>query len=182
MCDDVIECLAYTPHLKNIAIGGSRQNIINSEPSLSSQMFCFDGLENIATFPIALYMRHDFYLKEEINEILQQSLEAGFFVKWQGDFQIERKHESDTEPVPLGIANISAVLVFFIGCGSMFSTSVFIVENIIYRKRKQQRGNKYNIWFYLEQFFDGRRNYFKNVPERLQKQNKNFDQPFPYLD
>ena len=77
-------------------------------------MFCFDGFENIATYPIALYMRQDFPLKEQVNEIVQLLLESGFFVKWQNDNQVDRKRESDPGPVPLTITHVS-LLFFFIG-------------------------------------------------------------------
>lgn len=183
VCEDVSECLAHEPNLRNLAIAGSRQNMINSLSNSSPQMTCLDRSENIASYPIALYIRKDFRLKADMNAIIHQLLESGFFVKWKSNSQIEEKHESsDLEPVSLTIEHISTALIFLIGCGSVLSTSAFAAENIIYWKMKKRRKDRHRIWIYVEQFFDGRRHYFKNVPERLEMQNKNLEERFPYLD
>lgn len=133
-------------------------------------MFCFDDFENIASYPIALYMRKDFALKADVDAIAQQLLEAGFFVKWESDSRIEGERKSPyIIPLQLTVTHISAALIFLLGCGLMASTSAFAVESYVYWKLKGQGKMKRTIWIYLEQFLDGRRNYLKNVPQRLQK-------------
>lgn len=129
-----------------------------------------------------MYMRKDFYWKDKVNTIVQQLVEAGLFVKWQRDSQLHGKYEIPyaAQPIRLPISHASAALVFLIGVGSLMSISTFIVEQFVFWKMKQP--NKLKIWMYLEQFVDGHRHYLKNVPERLQKQNKHSEIIFPYLE
>ncbi|XP_037033032.1 uncharacterized protein LOC119072018 [Bradysia coprophila] len=81
ICEDIDECLV--PNLENLAVAGSRQNMINSPSYSPLQMFCLERLENIASYPIALYMRKDFPLAAKVDTIARQLLEAGFFVRWE---------------------------------------------------------------------------------------------------
>lgn len=180
ICEDMSECLLQLLHSNKIAIAGSRQNILNSPLYSSSQVFCFKDLENIASYPVSLYMRKDFRLKEKLNEIIEQLLEAGYFDKWKTDCHLRGKYEEPyTIPLQLPITHISAALIFLFGVGSLLSTSTFIFEKLIFWKMHQRV--KHKIWIYLQQFVDGERHYFKNVPERLQQQNKYSEPDFPYL-
>lgn len=107
----------------------------------------------------------------KLNEIIWQLLEGGFFVKWETNAQIERKVDrSETMQYKLPLTHFLVAMVFVLGCGSLISTSVFVMEQLIYWKMKRrQRGGVHYIWILLEQFVDGRRYYFKNVLERLEK-------------
>ncbi len=149
----------------------------------SAQVFCFEGLENIASYPVALYMRKDFHYKVEVNAIVETLSDAGFFVGWQREIKIKRKQEiASMIPITLPISHIAVAFIFLIGCGSILSTLAFLAENNISWKMKQRRKKKF--WIYLEQFFDGQRHYMKNLPERLQQQNKHSqnENNFPYLE
>lgn len=80
--------MGYLHRNYNIAVGGSRQNILNSPLYSQSKIYCFNGLENIATYPIALYMRKSFHLKDKVNDIIQEVSEAGLFEKWKEDSRL----------------------------------------------------------------------------------------------
>ncbi|KAG4079216.1 hypothetical protein HA402_004591 [Bradysia odoriphaga] len=180
ICEDISECLVHLLHNNKLAIGGSRQNILNSPTYLQSEVFCFENLENIASYPVALYMRKNFNRKTKVDATVQQLFEAGFFDKWKRDSQLPRKHEMPyTLPLRLPVTHISAVLIFIIGVGSLMSILTFAAEKLIFWKMKQP--NKHAIWKYLEQFVDGQRHYLKNLPERLQ-QNRHSESIFPYVE
>ncbi len=153
----------------------------------SLQVFCFEGLENIASYPVALYMRKDFHLKDKLNAIVGELSEVGFLAEWKKDSQFKRIEETPyTIPIfiQLSVSHISATLVFATGGGSLLGILTFFAETIISWKVKQQRWGRRNFWKYLEKFFDGDRHYFKNLPDRLNKhrrhsKNENY---FPYLE
>ncbi len=151
------------------------------------EVFCFEGLENIASYPVALYMRKDFYLKDKLNEIVGALSEVGFLAEWKKGYQFKRIEEMPyTIPLyrQLSISNISANLVFTVGGGSLLGILTLVAEIIISWKMKQQRWGRRNIWKYLEEFFDGDRHYFKNLPDRLQKQRRHSENEncFPFLE
>lgn len=85
-------------------------------------------------------------------------------------------------PLRLPITHITAALIFLVGPGLLMSIGAFIIEKFVFWKMKQGTENK--ILIYLEQFFDGQRHYFKNLPERLQDQNECYvsESVFPYLE
>lgn len=177
ICDDIGDCLAQLAHDNKLAIGGSRQNILSSPFYSPSQVFCFNRLENIVSYPIAFYMRKDFHLKDKVNDIIARLLNAGFFEKF--NFKSGKNQMPDATLLPLSVSHISLAL-FLIGVGSLLSILAFVVENYVFGKMKQRINCK--IWKYIEQFFDGQRHYFKNIPERLQAQNRYSEANFPYLE
>lgn len=179
--EDINECIGQLLYDDKLAVGGSRQNILNSPSYSPSNVFCFNKLENIASYPIALYMQKDFYLKKQVDNIIRKIFDAGLVEKWLQDSCIEKYESRYYPPDQLSVAYIGAALVFFLGVGSLFSISTFIAEKLVSWKMKQPARHK--IWIYLEQFFDGKRHYFKNLPERLQRQNKYYvsENMFPYL-
>lgn len=150
----------------NSAIGGSRLNIFNS-PSYSSQtIYCFDRLENLASYPIALYMQRDHHLNEKVNNIILKLNEVGFFEKWNIDVvgrPPSKYSMRNYTPLQLKVKNIMAVVLFVLCTGTMMSTSTFLVENFIFSKMRLQ--NKWKIFIYLDQFVDGQRHYFKHLLE-----------------
>lgn len=152
----------------NLAIGGSRQHILNSRSYSPSKIYCFDRDENIASYQPALLMRKDFALRQKIDEIIQYAFESGLFVKWDRDSQ--RKKERILPFIPeteLSLGHLSPAFVFIICVGSIMSILSVISELIIYRNMQQEQRSW--IWMYFEQFFDGNRHYLKDLPEKLSK-------------
>ena len=151
----------------DLAVGGSRQRILNSRSYSPSTIFCFDRVESIASYQPTLLMRKDFDLKQKIDATIQYAFECGLFAKWDRDSQ--RKKERLMSFVPsdgLTLQSLSAFILVII-IGWIMSIASCVSELIIHRKLKQKQRSR--IWKYLEQFFDGDRHYLKNLPERLAK-------------
>ncbi|XP_055309007.1 uncharacterized protein LOC129572917 [Sitodiplosis mosellana] len=168
VCPNIDHCLDHLKHDDNelLAIGGSRQRILNSQSYSPAGIFCFDR-ESIASFQPAMLMRKDFALKRKIDEIIRNAFESGLFVKWDRDSQRKKERVIPFEPsVVLSVENIAMPLVFAIGVGSLMATAAFYCEILISRKIKENAPSRH--WVYLEQFFDGERHYLKNMTEKLQ--------------
>lgn len=146
----------------DLAVGGSRQYILNSNSYSPSGIFCFDSDENIASFQPRLLIRKDFAKKMKVNEIVQNAFEGGLVVKWSNDILRRRKPIIPPEP-PIGITLkfFSPVLIFVLLMGSIMSTASFLCERIIHHKLKQCPQSW--IWLRLEEFFDGERHYLRNI-------------------
>lgn len=166
ICDNMNECIEELLRDENhrSAIGGSRRNIFKS-PSYSPQtVYCFDRLENIASYPIALYMQRGHYLKEKVNNIILKLHEVGFFEKWNIDIvgrPTSKYAMRDYSPLQLKVENIMAVVLFVLCAGTMISTSTFLSEKFIFSKMKQKKQCK--IFIYLDRFVDGQRHYLKHL-------------------
>lgn len=172
VCPSIDECLDHLKHDDNddLAVGGSRQRILNSHSYSVSEIFCFNRNERIASFQPALLIRRDFAMRQRIDEIIQNAFEGGLFVKWDRDSQRRKKPLLPYSPKPiLTLAEMAVLFVFFLIGGWILSISVFINEIVI--KRKNQQPNRIRFWIFLEQMVDGERHYFKNL---LYKQ-KNFE-------
>lgn len=172
VCSSIDNCLEHLTHddSSDLAVGGSRKYILNS-PSYSPQkIFCFDSDESIASYLMVLSMRKDFALKSKVDEIIRNAFEGGLFVKW------DRETRRKTEPIrpyepKLELTLKECAFVCFICLfGYILSNLTFICEIIIYRKIK--KNGQSPVWKYLEQFFDGNRNYFRNLPENLKRNSK----------
>lgn len=108
-----------------------------------------------------------------MNAIARQLLEAGYFVKWKDHAQIERQIEPPyTIPLHLPVSHISGGLICVFLPGCLASLLLLVLEKLTHMKMKRRKRNTRRIWIYLEQVVDGRRHYFKNVPERLQKRRR----------
>lgn len=180
--NDCIEQLLNNNYKDDLAVGGSRQNILNSPSYSPSKIYCFDRLENIRSYSIALYMQKRFYLKEKVNDIITELFKGGLLEKWDKQSQMRRKYEvAYTIPLRLPVTHIMVPIVFVLGVGSFMSISTFIVEIYVFWKIEH---SKHKIWIYLEQFFDGQRHYLKNVPERLQELKKHSisETYYPYVE
>ena len=158
-------------HLKHddndyLAVGGSRQRILNSRSYSPLKIYCFDREENIASYQPALFMRQDFNLKRKINRIILNAFESGLFVKWDRDSQRKKERIIPYTPNPsFTLKEYTFAFVFVVGIGSLMAASSLLCEIVINRKMKQT--TKAKIWSYLEQFFDGDRHYLKDLPEKL---------------
>lgn len=171
VCDNIDDCLENLLHTDyiDLAVGGSRRHILSSQAYSPSKIYCFDQSQSIQSYSTALYMPTVFDLRLKIDKIIQKLLEGGLFVKWNKDSILRRKFEiPDSQPLGMTFEDISTPFIFLFIIGSVISMSSFICELIIFRKMKQH--NRHVIWIYLEQFFDGRRHYFKNLMESGEQQ------------
>lgn len=109
-----------------------------------------------------------FNRQHNIDTIIRHLLEAGLLNGWHS----VHKRPKTNPLIEFGskrVTNeqISAAWVFMILSGWFLATSTFIAERIIYRKRREESASR--MWVYLERFFDGKRHYFKHLPERLER-------------
>lgn len=164
MCPSIDDCL---DHLKNddnkdLAVGGSRQHILNSRSYSPSKIFCFNRDENIASYQPTLLMPKDFALRQRIDKIIQYALEGGLPVKWDRDSQRKKEQLILYIPHPiLKLEEMAVLFVFFLIGGWILSISIFFNERFIWRKMQQT--NPSCVWKFLEEMADGERHYFKNL-------------------
>lgn len=153
-----------------MAVGGSRQHILNSPSYSASEMFCFDRAESIAGYQPVLLMRKDFPFRNRIDEIIGNAFESGLFNKWIRDSQRKKQQTVPFEPKPALTLVQFAVFFTFIYClGCIMSTLSFCSEILTQRMMKQR--NVHRIWIYFERLFDGERHYLRNLPDRLMQTN-----------
>lgn len=154
-------------HLKHddnddLAIGGSRQRILNSRVYSSEEIFCFDSAEHIASYQPRLLISNDFPYKSRVDEIIQNAFETGLFAKWNRENQMPPEHIVEYEP-PMEITLEQALPLFalLLGISLVLSISTFLAELFIFWKRKQNPASQ--KWKVLESFFDGKRHHFNNL-------------------
>lgn len=105
--------------------------------------------------------------------MIQSAFEGGLFVKWDRESQRKKEHIIPYEPrreLTLENFGIAYVFVFFVG--TFLATASFYCE--IHINRKLQANPLSKNWLLLEQFFDGKRHYFKNLSENLTGKTTNF--------
>lgn len=153
----------------DLAVGGSRQHISNSPSYSPSKLFCFDYDEHIASYQPTLLMRPDFDLGPEIDSIIRKAFESGLFVKWDRESQRKKERVVPYQPPPeLTLEQYSFGLVTIYCTGMICSVFGFLLEIIV---RRQTRKKPHPPWTYLEHLVNGHRNYFKDLPKKLQKEN-----------
>lgn len=149
----------------DLAVGGSRQQILNGRSYSASSIFCFDQNEHIASYQPAMMVRKGFPLESKINEIIQDAFESGLFIKWHRNSERKLERAIPNEPpTELTLKDLRFAFVWILLGGYILSTLAFISELIISRQMKQP--SRSWIWAYLEQFFDGERHYFKNLLDK----------------
>lgn len=149
-----------------MAIGGSRQNILSIETHLTNQIYCFDRQENIASYPVSLIIKKSSPIKSKIEAVSRQLIESGLFVKWARD-----SRKRDTLRVPKEFEGISLKhfdfpLLLICGIGLFVAFSSFIWEQITFHM--MMKSTKTRFWSRLNTFFDSRRHFLKDLPEKLQ--------------
>lgn len=162
VCNNLDSCLEHLKHDDNydLAIGGSRQRILNSRFYSPSEIFCFD--ERIAGYQSTLLMKNDFALTSEVNRVIRHAFEGGLFDKWHRDIQIKKREEKVYPTNGLSMRDYAVAFVFLIGAGNILALLSFCTELLSFRKMKQQSKSK--LWKLLATFFDGKRYYLKNLP------------------
>lgn len=157
---------------ENFALGGSRNHILSTEIHLSSKFFCFDRDENIASYHVWLMMKKGGHIEPKISKIARGIMESGFFVKWQRDHlktidkiqQISEKPQTET----FTLRHFGFPLLIVYGIGLCSSFLYFLMEKITFNK--VNRPNSHRIWKSINKSLEGRRRYFKNLPEKIQQQ------------
>lgn len=169
ICLSIDHCLNHLAYDENadLAVGGSRQHILNTRQYSMSNLFCFSRDENIASYPSVLLMRKDFAFRSRIDYMIQNAFEGGLFVKWNRDSQrkMKRKFYLDTKP-ELTLKEYGILFSIF-ALGWSLSILVFICEYFIQNKLKET--NTSEIWRFLDRFIDAKRYYFKNLPEKMEQ-------------
>lgn len=164
-CSDVNRCLAHLNDHGTVAMGDLRQHILSSIEYKPSIMYCFNPNQNIANYPISMIIDRNFEHRHNINKIIQRTFEAGLFKKWHSSQQrIIFDRSPQRETIRLSVEQISIAFILVLSIGNSLATMSFIVEIFIGRKWRAAP-----IWVFLEQFFDGKRHYLINLPDRLMK-------------
>lgn len=170
---DIDKCLNYLKRDENddLAVGGSRQHILNCPEYTPSKIYCFKYRDNVANYQPSLLIRKGFHLKSRIDQIVRRLFEAGIFEKWAQDCKRRRKYEIPyIAPIEMQLIHIYFPLIFLMLLAPMVSISTFIAELITANQMKKE--NNFRIWEYFEQFFSGHRYYFLDWPRRLQENHK----------
>lgn len=163
MCKSINNCLEHLEHDDNydMAVGGSRQYILNSRFHSPWKMFCFNSDQSIVNFQPRLMMRVDILLQSKIDRIIQNAFESGLFTKWNRDSQRKKEHVFPIgPPLTLNLEQYSFALITVYGSGVIISILALCFEFII--QWNMMRPHRWWIWMYLQQFFDGQRHYFKD--------------------
>lgn len=146
----------------NLAVGGSRQRILNSNSYTPAKIFCFSRDESIVGYQPAIFIRKNLGLMEKINEIIQNAFENGLFVKWDRLSQKKKELILPFEPkLALGLRETAPTFLLAMFGGTILSILGLCGEIFVHRKMNQNQ--RASIWKYFEQFFDGKRHYFKNM-------------------
>lgn len=157
-------------HLKHddnddLAIGGSRQRILNSRVYSSQEIFCFDSAENIASYQPRIFISNNFPWKSRIDQIIQNAFESGLFVKWNRKSQKPPEIIEEFEPpMEITLEQATPLFVLFYSTALGLSVLSFFAECYIFRKRKQNPTSQ--KWKVLESFFDGKRHHLKDLSKR----------------
>lgn len=151
----------------DLAVGGSRQHILNSPFYSSSKIFCFNEQEHIVSYQPTLFMRSNFVLKSQIDTIIRNAFESGLLEKWERDIQRKKKRLIPFQvPLQVKLQHYYVGLVTIFGSGIVFSSITFLTEIFVAYQSKKTRSSP---WTYLEMFFNGHRNFFTHLPEKLQR-------------
>lgn len=150
----------------NLAIGNSRQRILNSPIYSQSKIFCFNRSENIASYQPALFMQKTFQMNRRFDKIIRNAFESGLIVKWSRDSQRKKEREIQPEIIEsILLKEMAFLYILLLFPGSFISILSFLCELIIHWKMRQSDSSR--TWKYFEQFFDGKRHYLRNLPEKL---------------
>lgn len=151
----------------NLAIGGSRQHILNNEIFSPVNIHCFNQTESLGTYPIAFLMRTDFDFKDEINQIIRNILEGGLIDQWNQTLTKNVDLVIPYEPITqLKMEYFYGTLTFSIGLGTFVALLAFITEHFAYTVSKMD--NRPWIFMFIERFIDTQRYFFINQAERQQ--------------
>lgn len=150
----------------DLAVGGSRQHILNSRSFSPLNMYCFDQSEHIIGYQPVLLMRKHSPLRSKIDDIICNAFEGGLFVKWNRDNQRKKKkHEHrHKSPDKLTLKEYAFGIVLILGIGSTVSTLTFCVELII---KWQMKLRPRMPWTMYEACVDGHRYMWSHTPEIL---------------
>lgn len=153
-------------YFDDVAIGASRQHILNCPAYSPSKIYCFEKSQNIANYKISLLISQQINRTNDINHVIRRVFEAGLFWKWHADSERRKKFEPLKHiPMALTFEHFSAGFVFVLLIGWSLACLAFVSEHII-RLKIQERNGK-GIWIRLEYFFDGKRHYFLNLPDKM---------------
>lgn len=138
-----------------MAIAESRHHIMSSSAFTIEKHFCFDHFENIADYPVSLFMRKTFENTSAVNRAIRQLIEGGIFVKWQRDFQSKNQRKQEPPILTASLKSLSFAFGLLYGGGLSLAIFSFTAEIVIVKQLK--KNDHHLIWNYLDRFFDGHR-------------------------
>lgn len=148
----------------NLAIGGSRNDISNSEAYAQSELFCFERPESIASYQVSFWMSKNNDLNSKINDIISKLFEAGLLRKWLKDSRkkVERlpqkghSHQLEMERF------LFSIYLIYLPC-ILTSCLTFCFEHLV--NWNMSKSERHWIWTYCDQCCDGHRHYLQNLAE-----------------
>lgn len=143
----------------DMAVGGSKLQILNSPAYSPSKHYCFRDSESILTYHISLLLKKNTKLEVRINRIIRHAFEAGLFAQWGKIYKY--KHE-DELLVPTGhmtLSNALTAIILALGIGVPLGLLAFFTEIIVAYKLKQPNSSKF--WLYCHMMCKPERIFFK---------------------
>lgn len=170
VCSNITKCLMHLNEYDNVAIGASRHHIISSTAYNPNQIFCFNS-EKIASYRISMIIDREFNRHHHVNQLIKRIMESGLFAKWHS-MHTRNWHDPSVDfgTPSVRVEQISGPISFALFIGWGLGSLTFIAEIIVGRRLRNENASR--VWTYLEHFFDGKRRYFINLPERLSKSRK----------
>lgn len=161
VCDDIDACLDHLQRSENsdMAVGGSKLQILNSQAYSPSKHYCFDDSEAILTYQVSLLLKKNSKMEMQINRIIRYAFEAGLFVKWGENYKNKYEEELLVPAGHMTMANALTAVVLALGVGVPLSFVVFFLEIITSAMVKRSNPSKY--WLTLHKFLCPKRLYFK---------------------
>lgn len=126
----------------DMAVGGPKLQILNSQAYLPSKHYCFDDSEAILTYQVSLLLKKNAKMEMQINRIIRHAFEAGLFVKWGKDYKTKPEEELIVPTGHMTLSNALTAVVFALGVGVPIACLVFLMEILTSVKIKQPNPSK----------------------------------------
>lgn len=160
-CSTTLRCIQLLEYNEDMAVAVPRQNAYST--IFSRNIFCFNRLNNIQNYSVALLLHEQRIEIPKWNELIQQCIEAGLIEKWANDYyeqrsQVDRGHVVVIQP--LATHNFYGCLVLY-GLFWWATVSTFILEIIVHTQLRNR--NSHRLWRTIDWIIDGQRHFLKNL-------------------
>lgn len=138
LCPDIEKCLVEIRTNTKLAVGLSRQHVLNNPRIDRSDTFCFPHASNIYTYSVLIQTRQDFSLLPHINDIIERLVEHGLVYNWierSQNYTSIRLNVGSTGPNPLTVNHVLGAIVVM-AVGFALAILAFVVEVFLLPKMK----------------------------------------------
>lgn len=166
-CSRMDQCLMDLKQDKNydLAVGGFSRHLKHLPQFSATEIFCFDKSESLISYPISLIVKNE--RKAIIDTVIKRFLEFGIIQKIILDFRSMEEKDKIAEDVPIELRfeHVDGFFIFIYGIGMAISALIWLFELLVNMKSRNKKAHR--TWHFIERCIDGRRHYFKNLPEKL---------------